>query len=345
MRQRIAFVSSLLAIVGLFLLYVSLESAHDFWHQLSALFAAALVNTGAVSLIFEFVNLRKLVREDIVDALFMDEKYLSSLSQDELLRQMDRFIEARHPQVKGIDKSIVGWLVNAIIAPARQDYHVDIKLLAKAGSTLLLEAQITYQTAQNNSGKQLLINGDGVIDTLFKVIPEDTELARRYRRNRELPEGEILDLAKEMFDPTVDVSTDGPGHRHRVDTEIKLVSLVDTANDQLAIAIDITSKYKLEPGQKASIRYTHKQQSYVNDAYVWSASALTYDFDMRLFYFDGYALVPIANPTAKSNINALDILSDTIRCRGTILPQSSFAFSWSPEAASPVAVAELLELE
>lgn len=332
MRQRIFIWCMALLAVGALLFYFSLANGHDFGREGLGLLGTALVNTGAISLIFEFINLRKLVNEDIVEALLSDERYLSSLREDELVRQTNRFIRARYPHADDVGEATVGWLLSTISAPARRSYLLRVRRHGETDPVLDLDVQISYQTARNRSRRRVLINGDGVIDTLFKIIPENTEFARRCRGDSRLSDAELYDLACEMFRPTVEISTDGIRRWHSIRPEIERVGLMNGANDRLAIFLDITSDYELEPSEQASVRYTHRQLSSVNDAYVWSASALTNDFEMRLLGFDGYALIPIANPTAKSNIQSLDISDDTIRCSGTILPQSSFAFSWSPEA-------------
>lgn len=344
--QKALLVSLLLLVAGSWLFFVSIfdrdaSSVRQYWN----LIAGTLVQTGVIALIIDFVNMRSYATGEVVEAILSSEDFLRTLSSDEQIAHVRRALHARFRGDDGVDRA-VEWLTVTLAAPARIRYAAKLTLLQEQitelfpdgevlvpESVLRVRAEFAYTTSGNLSRRPELINGDGVIHTQIIPIPRTTELTRRFRAG-ELHSPDAREAwVRHVLQPKVWVKL-GLGDETELRPYIPRTRLSEAANGTVWLDFDITCEQYVQPGQQVSVNYSHRQLCHKADSYVWRASARTYDFTFNARGFQDYRLLPIATPAKDSDLTELEVLRDEIRCTGLILPESMFAFAWSPRADS-----------
>ncbi|MFF3878683.1 hypothetical protein [Streptomyces sp. NPDC001978] len=356
-REKALLVSTLLLVSGSWLYLATLSKAGpggptaiQYWN----LIGNTLIQTGAVALILDLINLKRYATEEMVGTLLSSEDYLSRLNSLEQELHLKRIARARFPSDGGVEQA-VDWLVATLTAPPRSSYRAEIELSDEPAeerftdsapplpdSVLRIKASFTYRTDANTSRRPVRINGDGVIHSQLIPIPASTELTRRFRAGR-LHEEECLVWVRHVLQPSIKVTLPSHPVPLRIEPDIGGISLSESSNGTLWLEFDVTCQEMLmQPGEQAWVTYTHRQLCNRQDNYVWRSSARTYDFSFRAIGFQDYQLMPIANLASQSTVRQLDLLDDEIRCSGMILPESMFAFAWSlwseAQTAEPRAV-------
>ncbi|MDX6313940.1 MAG: hypothetical protein QOF44_3404 [Streptomyces sp.] len=344
-REKALLISALLLVSGSWLYIATLAkagpggpTAGQYWN----LIGNTLIQAGAVALILDLINLKRYATQEMVGALLSNEEYLSRLSTLEQERHLKRTVQARFPNDGGTVQA-VEWLVATLTAPPRSSYRAEIELSDEPAeemfsdsapplpdSVLRIKASFTYRTDANTSRRPVRINGDGVIHSQLIPIPANTELTRRFRAGR-LQEEDCLVWVRHVLQPSIKVVLPSHAVPLRIEPDIGGISLSESSNGTLWLEFDVTCQQMLmQPGEQAWVTYTHRQLCNRQDNYVWRSSARTYDFSFRAIGFREYQLMPIANLASQSTVSQLDVLNDEIRCSGMILPESMFAFAWSP---------------
>jgi hypothetical protein len=349
-RNYVIVTSLLLVVSGEVLFLLSLSTSGQTTSRVEAsvnLAGNTLFQIGFIALLLEAINLKRWASEDILAGLLSNEDYLAKLSDRELTTQLKRVASVRFPHARDVHTTI-DWLSSTLAAPTRSRYTVNIGLrkepvverFAGGGEgtvapTLCVEARCTYRTDENRSNRPVPINGDGVIHSFLSAVPATTALAERHRQ-RTLTDADRLRWIEHVIAPQIVLDIEDRQHRVEVVPEITNVVLREAATGRLWLSFDVTCSELLMPGESAWVIYTHRQLGERHDAYVWTASARTYNFSFRARGFTGYTLVPIANPVSQSSMQDLDVSSDEIRFDGLILPESTFAFTWSTGNSAPV---------
>lgn len=303
-----------------------------------------LFEVGAIALILETINLKRWAKEEVVTSLTSSPDFLKKLSGDALTQQMKLAAKARFRNDPGVDDA-VDWLMTTLRAPSRSRYRVELephleptpesfdgRHFPLSPTVLNLQARCSYQTAVNRSRGAVPINGDGTIHSFFALVPDETELAGRYRA-RTLTTDDRMAWIWEMIAPQLEVKLEGQDWM-KLEPEIRNVELAESPHHKISLKFDICCSLVLHPGQQAEVSYTHRQLAGTHDAYAWHASARTTDFTFLMRNFDDYTLVPVAGPASRSTIERLDLYRDEIRLVGLILPESTFAFAWSPSGSN-----------
>ncbi|MGW2716999.1 hypothetical protein [Streptomyces sp. NPDC001492] len=344
-REKALLISALLLISGSWLWLATLHQAGPDGSTASQylnLLGNTLVQAGAVALILDLINLKRYATQELVAALLSSDGYLSQLSSLEQERHLKRAVRARFPNDGGVSQA-VDWLVATLAAPPRSSYRAEIELSDQPAqerfadsapplpdSVLRIKASFTYRTDANTSRRPVRINGDGVIHSQLIPIPANTELTRRFRAGQ-LSAEECLVWVRHVLQPSIKVVLPSHAVPLRIEPDLGGISLSDSSNGTLWLEFDVTCQQMLmQPGEQAWVTYTHRQLCNRHDNYVWRSSARTYDFSFRAIGFQDYQLMPIANLASQSTVSQLNLLNDEIRCSGMILPESMFAFAWSP---------------
>ncbi|MEY9836015.1 hypothetical protein ABH941_001233 [Streptacidiphilus sp. EB103A] len=344
--QKAVLVSLLLLVAGSWLFVVTTSvSQGPKLQQWVALIGGTLVQTGAIALIIDYVNMRSYATGEVVEAILSSEDFLRTLSGEEQIAHVRRALHARFRGDDGVDRA-VEWLTVTLAAPARIRYAAKLTLLQEQitelfpdgevlvpDSVLRVRAEFAYTTSGNLSRRPELINGDGVIHTQIIPIPRTTELTRRFQAG-ELHSSEAREAwVRHVLQPKVWVKL-GQGDEAEIRPFVPRTRLSEAANGTVWLDFDITCDAYVQPGQQVSVVYSHRQLCHRRDSYVWRASARTYDFTFNARGFQEYRLLPIATPARDSDLTELEVLRDEIRCTGLILPESMFAFAWSPRVDS-----------
>jgi hypothetical protein len=349
LRNYVVVLSAFLVLLGDVIFVVTLPHLAHGSHVRDNLnmIGSTVFQVGAITLILEAVNFRRFATEEVPGALLTNDDFLRKLSPEELTAQLKRTSLAAFPHAGDID-STIAWLSATLGAPARRNYSVDIALAVPPvleqfadgrpsdlpPGVLCVGATISYRTDPNPYNHPLLINGDGLIHNVFTPVPEAAALTRRHR-DGDLSEQDCQTWIRLVMKPELVLEIDGQREQIRLQPEIENVAVRDGRGGRLSIEFDLTCGYSLNPGERAWVTYTHRQLGNTHDAYVWTCSARTYDYAFRARGFEGFDLVPVANPASRSTVERLDLSNDEIRCVGLILPESTFAFTWSggPDSA------------